>query len=78
MRAGLALAAALLLGGCTTVAYEPPLPFPEKPAWRFFLCDTDKVCLTQQDANALNKWLDKIEAFRAGRSRLLGGADPPK
>ena len=65
----------VLLTGCVRVAYEPSLPFPEKPAWRFFLCDTDKVCLTQADANKLNKWLDKVEAFRAGRSRLLESGD---
>lgn len=80
MKAALLLAALLLATGCASVAYEPPLPFPEKPAWHFFLCDTDKVCLSQADANALNKWLDKVEAFRAGRSRLLGqgAGEPPK
>jgi len=64
------LLAAGLLGGCVHVAQEPLLPLPERPKIRFFLCDTDKVCLSQADADLLAKFLDQLNAFEAGRQRL--------
>lgn len=76
---GIGLGALLaMLSGCVHVAYEPPLPMPARPAWHFFLCDTDKVCLTQADANALNRWLDKLDAFEVGRQRVISGQEPVK
>ena len=61
----------LLFLGCVHVVSEPALPLPTRPAWHFFVCDTDKICLTQADADLLNKWLDKLSAFEASRQRVI-------
>jgi hypothetical protein len=66
----------LLFSACVHVVYEPPLPMPIKPTWHFFICDTDKVCLTQTDADLLDKWLDKLNAFEDGRQRIISGQEP--
>lgn len=65
----------LVLAGCSWFARFKPeptvLPFPEPPALRFVLCDTDKVCLSQADGAKLSAWMDKLKAFQAARLRLL-------
>lgn len=59
-----------LLAGCVTVAYEPALPMPERPKLHFFLCEPN-VCLSQEDADKLAKYLDKLNAFDAARQRMI-------
>lgn len=61
---------AVLLGGCPLhVIQEPPLEMPPRPAIQFSLCG-DRVCLSQADADQLLKYLDKLDAFAAARTRL--------
>lgn len=67
---------ALLLGGCAWFARFRPeptaLPFPDPPSLHFVRCDADKVCLSQADGAKLSAWMDKLKAFQAARTRLLG------
>lgn len=58
----------LLLTGCVRVAYEPDLPMPERPPIVFFL-ENGNVCLSQEDADKLAKFLDKLNAFEESRQR---------
>ena len=69
-------AASVLFVGCVHVAYEPPLAMPTRPPIRFFMCDTDKVCMTQTDADLFSKWVDKLDAFETGRQRVISGQEP--
>lgn len=74
---GMGLGALLAaLSGCVHVAYEPPLAMPTRPPIRFFMCDTDKVCMTQADADLFSKWVDKLDAFETGRQRVISGQEP--
>lgn len=67
----------ILLAGCASWRREPALlEFPQPPHVEFFLCRIPKehismVCLSQDDASALVKWMDKLDAFEAARQRLL-------
>ncbi|HSE02883.1 MAG TPA: hypothetical protein VLK35_01920, partial [Methylomirabilota bacterium] len=62
----------LLLVACARWRPEPAtLPFPTPPAITFARCDTDKICLTEADAERLAKWMDQLRAFEAARARLL-------
>ena len=60
---------ALLLTGCTFVRIVPHgLPIPEAPPMEFTA--SGPVCLSEQDANGLHKYLLKLEAFREAWGRL--------
>lgn len=72
------LALALLLASCTTVSVEPALEMPTRPKLHFSLAPDGRICLPQEDAAALGKYFDKLDAFDAGRQRVLKGAEPPK
>lgn len=71
----MALSLVLLLTACTTFRTEPKyLEFPEVPAVQWMLCHTDVeeyVCLTEDDALTLLKWVEKIKIFEESRKRLL-------
>ncbi len=70
----LVLVAALLVSGCAHVpALEPALPFPTMPSVLFTMDPTGDICVSQADANLLNKWFQKIDEFEAARQRLLKG-----
>lgn len=60
----------VLLGGCVHVGYEPALEMPARPSIHFKLCG-ELVCLSQEDADKLAKYLDKMNAFEAARQRAL-------
>jgi hypothetical protein len=66
----LLIALSLLLAGCVRVAYEPALPMPDRPNIRFSL-ENGKVCLSEEDADKLAKYMDKLNAFDAARQRAL-------
>jgi hypothetical protein len=70
----LLLAGALALAGCVHVFQEPALEMPQRPSIHFFRCGPEEiwVCMTEPEAVALGKWIDKLDAFEAGRQRLLG------
>ena len=64
------LLASLLLGACVSVNVIPTaLPLPEFPELTFKSCPPD-ICLSEQDANRLNKYLQQMEAFRSAWERL--------
>ena len=55
--------------GCTFVRIVPHgLPIPEAPPLEFVAAGP--VCLNEQDANALHRYLLKLEAFREAWDRL--------
>lgn len=62
--------ALLLFSGCVRVAYEPALEMPTRPQIHFKLCG-ELVCLSQEDADKLAKYLDKMNAFEAARQRSI-------
>ena len=69
--AGLA-AAGSLLAGCVTVGHEPALPMPERPVITFYQHKAGgPVCLSEQDAEALFRYVRKLNEFEAARERLL-------
>lgn len=60
---------AALVAGCTFVRIVPHgLPIPEAPPLEFVTAGP--VCLNEQDANALHRYLLKLEAFREAWDRL--------
>ena len=71
------LAAGLaLLPGCAYVVAEPAFPAPERPPLAFFLIGRD-VCLSEEDGNALARYLEKLNALEAARERLQEGGTTP-
>ena len=73
---GLLVAVAVIATACARWRPEPMyLVFPDPPAISYRLCEqaghpTPDVCLSQTDAAALAKWMDKVRAFEAARKRL--------
>jgi hypothetical protein len=69
----LLLAALFLLTGCVHVVTEPALPLPERPDIRFFRCGLQDmwVCLTEADANALLRYVQKLNEWERARAELL-------
>jgi hypothetical protein len=59
-----------LLAGCVSVVQEPAIPMPARPPITFFL-QQGNVCMSQDDADALSKFADELDAFSAARDRLL-------
>ena len=66
------LAGILLAGlsGCVHVAHEPAIPFPERPAVSFFRAPVG-ICLSEEDADQVLRFLLKLNEFEAARERLL-------
>lgn len=70
-RRGLSLAAALLLlGGCVSVAHEPALPFPDRPAVKFYRTPVG-ICTSEAEAQEMIRWIQKLNEFEAARDRLI-------
>lgn len=64
------LLAVLLLAGCISVNVVPTaLPLPEAPELTF-ISQTGQICLSEADANKLNKFLQQLDAFRHAWERL--------
>lgn len=65
----------VVLSGCTgPFRAEPKLEFPAWPKLQFSRdTQTGAQCLDEAEAQALDKWLDKLRAFEASRQRLLRG-----
>ena len=60
----------LVLVGCVNVQVVPTaLPLPEAPELTFKSCPPD-ICLSEQDANKLDKYLRQLNAFREAWERL--------
>ena len=60
----------LLLAGCVNVQVIPTsLPLPEQPELTFKSCPPD-ICLSEEDANKLDKYFQKLDAFRDAWQRL--------
>ena len=60
----------MLLTSCISLNVVPTaLPLPEAPELTFKSCPPD-ICLSEQDANRLNKYLQQMEAFRSAWERL--------
>lgn len=64
------LLALLALGGCVSVAYEPALPFPERPPVQFSRTPSG-ICTSEDEAQAMIRWIQKLNEFEAVRDRLL-------
>lgn len=65
---------ALALAGCMLMRHEPLLTFPDPPSLKFYRCVTKSetmICFSQEDAAALDKWLEKVQLFEEARQRLL-------
>ena len=66
-----------LAGGCAMIHPEPQhLVFPEVPEIKFHVCgNADRtivmICMSEPDASALAKWMEKVKAFEEARNRLL-------
>lgn len=67
----------LVLAGCARFRPEPlhiQFPVPPKLVWAQCQPDEDgtpRLCLSERDAAALAKWIDRVRAFEAARERLL-------
>ena len=60
------------LSGCVTVKVaQPVLPTPEWPYPVFEACRPGYVCLKDVEANKVNKFIDKWNAYRHSLERLL-------
>ena len=70
MIAKLIVTVCLLLTGCVSVAFEPDLPFPERPAVQFKNTPSG-VCVSEDDAQAMLRWIQKLNEFEAARARQL-------
>jgi hypothetical protein len=66
----------LVASACTWFRPEPLyIKFPVPPHITYELCDVvgrpePELCLSQSEAAALSKWMDKVRAFEAARERL--------
>ena len=67
---GCVLLVGLLLGGCLSVAHEPALPFPERPAVTFHRTPVG-ICTSEAEAQEMVRWILKLNEFEAARDRLL-------
>lgn len=67
--------AAVLTMGCASMHPEPEhLVFPDYPDITWKLCRTSfdtMICLSEPDASALAKWLEKVKSFEEARARLI-------
>lgn len=62
----------LVLAGCAGVSAPAHLPFPEGPALHGHpgtAAEAASICFSREDAVALSKWLDKLEAFKHAYER---------
>jgi DUF917 family protein len=65
------------LAGCAAIRSEPQyLEFPEIPEITFLLCETpvtniQLICISENDAQVLLTWVEKVKMFRDRRERLL-------
>jgi hypothetical protein len=50
---------------------QPILPVPDFPTLKWEQCAPAYVCLKEPDANLLNKFLDKWNAYRHALQRML-------
>ena len=62
------LAVVVLLTGCQSAVSAPPLPFPDWPHLHW--AHTGAWCLDEPDAQALDKFFDKLKAYKAASERL--------
>jgi hypothetical protein len=62
------LAVALLCGGCQSAGPLKALPFPEWPDLHW--AKSGAWCLDQADAQDLDKFFDKLKAYKAATERL--------
>ncbi|OFV86872.1 MAG: hypothetical protein A3J75_00140 [Acidobacteria bacterium RBG_16_68_9] len=61
----------LTIGGCAWVRPVPTrLPFPSPPAISFHRGSEDDICLSEEEAAKLGRWLDQVRAFRHAWERL--------
>lgn len=66
----LAVLIVLALTGCSNIQVVPTaLPLPEAPEIVFKSCPPD-VCLSESDANKLDRYFQALETFRATWQRL--------
>jgi len=62
----------LVLAGCAGVTAPAHLPFPDGPQLHGRTGtggDADFLCFPREDAVALGKWMDKLEAFKHAYER---------
>ena len=60
----------MLLTSCISLNVVPTaLPLPEAPELTF-ISQTGQICLSEEDANKLNRYLQQLNAFRAAWERL--------
>ena len=61
-----------MLAGCFSIAVVPSeLPLPVAPEMQF-MSHEGTICLSDQDADKLRKYLDQLNAYRYAQERLRG------
>lgn len=60
------------LSACVTVRVaQPVLPVPDWPTVKWELCKPGYACLKDEEANRVNKFIDKWNAYRHSLERLM-------